>query len=111
MDIRCRFCGESWDHDELHYLVPPKQLLREFRELELQFTDRALDEVRRECGGQLRTDKDAERAFARARYYAAGALFRRYGCLAFGCGCSGADPDDRAGAVQDVLEYPEEWAE
>lgn len=39
MDISCKYCGEPWDHDELHYgylngqSVPYKEMSQKFKKL------------------------------------------------------------------------------
>ena len=80
MDIHCKHCGEPWDHDELHEVY----------------------------------DADDNKV----SYTKAGQLFAEYGCGAFTfngpkkCTNAMVDPEraERAGMMQEITEYPEEWA-
>jgi len=81
MDIYCKHCGEPWDHDELHDMY----------------------------------DADDNKL----SYAEAGRQFAKLGCGAFTilstpkkCTNTMVDPDaaERAGIMQEITEYPEEWA-
>ena len=85
MDIRCRLCGEPWDHDELYeeWVLPP------------ELTQEAV---------QLYEN-------GHSRYTARSQLFRRHGCAVFGVKCGANKAPASVGVIQDCSEYAEEWEE
>ena len=82
MDIHCRFCGEPWDHDELHNM-------RDFLAL-----------------GPVISYTEAGTNF---RKYGCGA-FERFGVEK--CSNNVCDPiaAEAAAWSHNVFEYPEEWS-
>ena len=85
MDVRCRFCGEPWDLDELHYLD-----VRDLHAL-------GLHSVPMKAHGKA-PDLEAYPTFEFA--YRA---FRKFGCRVFGTTCGNETADPRIGTALDLL--------
>lgn len=102
MDIRCRFCGEPWDMDELHYVDARDLKALDYSKIPFRVEARTVVDL-----GTGYPEEAREEAYPMFDF--AYAAFRKHGCLVFGPSSScmearkgeGADP--RIGTTLDAL--------
>ena len=105
-DIFCPICREPWDHDELHESpnFGTERARKYWKTVYNKALDKALEDMHKEG---IDNGKFVD---GRARYYANGWTFRKYGCELFGCTHDEKEqPDAELQAFYASTPYPEEW--